>query len=153
MVQIPQKLRVHVSTDGEPLPGMLALATIETNFKNPFTVVIGPTDAGGNAYLAREEMLEQTESDEQLFLMDYGHPEANATGRIVIHLMLLPEIERALQAYEQFHLHARYPEGYKDNLNRAARFLEQLNDRPLSLRVASEGYSGDVAISETPTPQ
>ena len=148
MVQLPQKLRVHISTDGEPLPGMLALVTIETNFKNPFTVVIGPSDAGGNACLSREEMLEQIESDRQLFLMDYGHPEASATGRIVIQLMTLPDIERALQAYEQFHRHARYPEGYKDNLNRAARCLEQLNDRPLSLSVASEGYSGEVAISE-----
>lgn len=153
MVQLPQKLLVHISTDGEPLPGMLALATIETNFKNPFTVLIGPTDAGGNAYLSREALLEQTESEGQLFLMDYGHPEANATGRIVIQLMLLPEIERALDAYEQFHLHTRYPEGYKDSLNRAARFLEQLNDKTLSLRVASEGYSGEVAISETPLQQ
>jgi hypothetical protein len=147
MVQLPQKLRVHISTNGEPLPGMLAWATIETNYKNPFTVVIGPTDAAGNACLSREEILEQTESDRQLFIMDYADPEVSATGRIVIQLMLLPDIERALQGYEQFHLYTRYPEGYKDNLNRAARCLEQLNDRPLSLSVASEGYSGEVATA------
>jgi hypothetical protein len=146
MVQLPQKLRVHISTDGEPVPGMLALATIETNFKSPFTVVIGPTDAGGNADVSREEMLEQAESDRQLFVMDYGDPELSATGRIAIRLMLLPEIERALQAYELFHGHVRYPEGYKDNLDRAAGLLEQLNDRPLSLSVESEGYAGEIAI-------
>jgi len=153
MVQLPQKLCVHISTDGEPLPGMFALATIETNFKGSFSVVIGPTDAGGNACLSREEMLEQTESEGKLFVMDYGHPEASATGRIVIQLMLLPDIERALQAYTLFHLHYRYPEGYEHNLNRAARSLEQLNHRLLSLTVASEGYSGEVAISETHGPQ
>ena len=149
MVRLPQKLRVHISSDGEPLPGMLALVTIETNFKNSFTVVIGPTDEGGNASLSREEMLEQTKSDQELFLMDYGDPEASATGRIVIRLMLLQDIERALEGYEQFHFHVRYPEGYKDNLNRAARLLEQLDDRPRSLSVASEDYSGEVVISET----
>lgn len=148
MVQLPQKLQLHISTDGAPVPDMLALATIETNFKNPFTIVIGPSDEDGNAYLSREEMLEQTESTRELFLMDYGDPEASATGRIVVRLMLLPDIEGALQAYELFHQHSRYPEGYKDNLNRAAQSLKQLNDRPLSLRVASEGYSGEVAISQ-----
>jgi hypothetical protein len=33
MVQLLQKLQVHISTDGEPVPGMFASARIETNFK------------------------------------------------------------------------------------------------------------------------
>ena len=125
---------------------MFALATIETNFKNSFTVVIGPSDAGGNACLSREEMLEQTESEGKLFVMDYGHPEASATGRIVIRLMLLPNIQGALHAYESFHLHYPYPEGYKDNLNRAAQSLKQFKDRPLSLQAVGEGYLGEIAV-------
>jgi len=149
MVQLPQKLQVHISAAGEPVPGMLASARIETNFKSDFYVVIGPTDKDGNASVTREEMLDQALECSKLFVMDYGHPETSASGRIEISVKLLPDIERALEAYEMFHQHTRYPDGYKDNLNRAAQSLKQLNDRPLSLQVASEGYSGEVAISET----
>ena len=67
--------------------------------KDHFYVVIGPTDECGNACLTREEILERTESTSQLFVMDYGHPETSATGRIVIRLMRLPDIEGALEAY------------------------------------------------------
>src|ERR1044071_1959532 len=143
MVQPPQKLCVHISMDGEPLPGMFALATIETNFKGSFSVVIGPTDAGGNACLSREEMLEQTESGGRLLVMDYGHPEASATGRIVIQLMLLPDIERALQAYTLFHPHYRYPEGYEHNLNRAAHSLQRIDRTLPSLTGHSESEPAD----------
>jgi hypothetical protein len=146
MVQLPQKLQVHISRDDEPVPGMFALATIEMSFKNSFNVVIGPSDAGGNAYVSREEMLKQAQSDRELFLMDYADPERDATGRIVIRLMLLPNIQGALHAYESFHLHYPYPEGYKDNLNRAAQSLKQLNDRPLSLQAVGEGYLGEIAV-------
>jgi len=149
MVQLPEKLQVHISTNGQPVPGMFASARIETNFKGHFYVVIGPTDESGNASLSREEMLDQALADSKLFVMDCGHPETCATGRIVVSVRLLPDIERALEAYEMFHQHTRYPEGYKDNLNRAAQSLKELNDIALSLQVASEGYSGEVAISDT----
>ena len=144
-MKLPELIRVRVLGDGKPLPGAFVCIQIKTNRKNDFALAFGPADDSGALEVSREALLSEAEKSRNLFLMDYGHPEADFAGQIVVEPFNLEAIERALAAYRLFRNVSAYSSSYAEDLENAHKVLATLGLKMLHAEVEVED-SEDLAV-------
>src|SRR5689334_10254060 len=118
-MNLPDRLEFTTLVGNEASSDLIVCLEICVRRKNNFHVWSQLSDAAGHVRLTKAEILDQCEKDRALFLMDYGHPEADFGGTLIATVATLATIGRALSAYEAFKDVSSFPPNYLQNLKRA----------------------------------
>ena len=133
--RLPEVLRLRCYLGSAPFAGAWVFVTLETSYKNPLNFAFGPANEKGELEIARSLLLEEGQKNRDLFLMDYGHPEASWTGRIKIKIPNESDIMRAIYAYDLWGEAGGYPPSFKEKLIAMAEVLKQHSHDRLSIEV------------------
>ena len=147
---LPSRIVVRVTANGHAVGGMFICIKLKMSVRNDFDLVFGPTDDEGGIIVTRENLLSEADKDRSFFLMDYGDPEQDFTGEIIVTALNRESLERALTAYEMFSKVWKYPVGYLEDLHKAHTKLDEMHTATLSLNVQHDEES--VVIEARPTP-
>ena len=147
-MKLPEQLTIRVQANGKPVAGMFVVIRIMTTRKNNFGLGFGPTSAEGQLLITRDDLLLEADKDKRFFIMDYGHPEADFAGEIVVSPLNRDALQRAVEAYDLYKDAWSYPPDYLENIQRAQNILEQLRPIKLSVKVEHNG-EGIVVRPET----
>ncbi len=151
--RLPNKLHITCSANGRPLSDELVLITIKSARKNNFDLVFGPTDTNGSLLVTREELIKQAMDEKSIAQMDYGDPEYDFAGEIVVAPMTLEDIDRALKAYKFFREFMAYPIAWEKHLKRSKEILLKLpKDATVEVNVEHDGR-GIKLIPLTASPE
>ncbi len=142
--RLPDALHVRLRANGVPVSGLFVLVRVKAARKNDFSSLHGPSGADGRVTATRERIVAEAGRDAQLFLMDYGHPEADAAGELEVTPLDRQATERALAAYELFRAVTEFPAGYSEALGRSLAALERL--APARLTAEVEVIGGNMAV-------
>jgi len=148
-MKLPERIYIRILADGRPVAGMFALVTIRTTRKNEFGLGFGPTDENGGLVISREDLLREAEKERRLFITDYGHPEDDFTGEIVVRALNRDALQRAIAAYDAFQKVTPYPARYAEQIQEARAALEQSGASELSVEVKHK--NGDVRVRAEPS--
>lgn len=99
MKRFPEELVVSAISRGLGLDGAWVRVTLGTTEKNDFNLLLGPADAQGRLVVTRQEILNQIQEIRDLFIMDYGGPEA-WNGRVNVAVLNRDDVSRALSAFD-----------------------------------------------------
>ena len=141
-MKLPEFIELTVKADGEPLDGVLVHVCIFTTSRNNFHSQFGPTDDSGRALITRDALLAAAKRDQELFVMDYGDPEANCAGEVVVSIFGKDDLSKAINAYPMFKDVADYPPNHLIQLRRALEILEKLGDTEIVIDVVYEKVEG-----------
>ena len=134
---------------GLPLPGAYLTVTLATLRKNPFHLAFGPADESGRVEVSRDDLILEGRKTADAFPMDYGHPEGDWSGRLVVEPMNRADIERALSAFELWQAGLDFPAGYRDGLHAFSERLGHHVGEALDARVEIDPpQSADVIVPE-----
>ena len=125
--------------NGEPAAGMFIVVRIMTSRKNDFSLGFGRTDAQGQLVITRDDLLREAENDKRFFIMDYGDPEADFSGELVVSPLNRDALQRAVDAYDLYHEVWAYSPTYLENIQQAQKILEQLPPSKLSVEARHDG--------------
>lgn len=131
--QLPDSLSFVCLADGRPRPGLAITLTLVMRQKNPFHLIVGPTDSRGALTVTRSEMENWSKGIIQLFPMDYLGPDEFA-GEIQASPMGLPQLQAALHAFESYHHVMSYPADFKKMLLQAWQSLYQQPAKRIEIR-------------------
>lgn len=134
-MKLPERLQVRLLADGTPVKGMFVRVTIKTTRKNDFVLGFGPSDEEGMLQISRAQLLREAEKERRLFVMDYGHPEADFAGEISVRALSREDLQRAIVAYDLYQGVSPYAPEYAENLQEARLALEELKPRELAVEV------------------
>jgi hypothetical protein len=134
-MKLPERVDIRVAADGKPAPGMFVCVTLRMARKNDFALGFGPSDQDGRVRISREDLLQEAEKERRFFIMDYGHPEEDFGGELVIKPLNRDDLAKATAAYEVYHDVTDYPPRHKDKLRDAAARLNQHGHCELSVEV------------------
>ncbi|HEX6650321.1 MAG TPA: hypothetical protein VF075_12300 [Pyrinomonadaceae bacterium] len=148
-MKLPEQIQLIATVDGNPLPGVLIQVSIVTSFKNNFHLLFRPTDDQGSVVITRGEMIKEALRDQQLFIMDYGDPETDFAGELVISIFGRERLKGAIKVYPDFKDVADYPPDYLNNLHRAQEILGNLGGKEILLSVALSQVNGLMVRTET----
>ena len=138
--RLPNKLLITCSANGRPLPDELVLITIKSAHKNNFDLVFGPTDTNGSLLVTRGELIKQAMDEKSIAQMDYGDPEHDFAGEIIVAPMTPEDIDRALKAYKFFREFTAYPIAWEKHLKRSKEILLKLpKDATVEVHVEHDG--------------
>jgi hypothetical protein len=136
---LPEKILCRITKENYPVQGLTIRAILETNYKNNYGFIIGPTGQDGYAELKREEIIAVAEEELNLALMDFGHIDEIFTGMVNLQIMKKDEIEGAIKAYKIFKKVSKtFPHNYEENLIRASSIIEQVGTDKLKLEASIE---------------
>ena len=141
-MKLPEFIEVTVKVDGKPLEGVLVHVRIHTTSKNNFHSQFGPTDDNGRVLITRAALISAAKRDQELFVMDYGDPEANFAGEVVVSIFGKDDLSKAINAYPMFKDVAEYPPNHLIHLRRALEILEKLGDTEIVIDVVYEKVEG-----------
>jgi hypothetical protein len=145
MKRLPELIRASVTIAGRPAPGLAVSTSIKTTRKNSFGCIWGPSDASGVIAIKGSDLFAQADADRRFFIMDYGHPEGDASGIIELAIENVDALDGALKASGIFSAgDFPYPPGYQRMLLDARQRTVELGDRVPHLGVESEG--GDCLV-------
>lgn len=119
MNQIPERLILQATLNGDPVEGVMLRAGFGVTSKNSYSFYFGPTNHDGCAVLTRDEIIEQATNEMKFALMDYNPIEGVFDGNICYKALNLDDIERAISAYDRFHEYTPYPHGYREKMEQA----------------------------------
>ena len=142
--KIPNQIKLQVFADEKAVEGILCLLTAESNYKNNFNSIIGPSDSNGNIYISRENILSNANEDVKNFMMDYGNPLNCITGNYTITPMSISELNKAKAAFKSFNEFFQYPTGYINTIKNAISLLS--NSSFLELKVKVISIDGNVKV-------
>src|SRR5215831_12831845 len=97
-MKLPDSIRIEASAGGQSLAGIFVSVEIKTIRKNHFILTFGPTDAVGKITISKDDLMREGEALHRFFLMDYGHPEADFSGEMVIAALDVDALDRAIKA-------------------------------------------------------
>jgi hypothetical protein len=148
--RLPETLTVDCFVAGNPLPGAYVTVTLAALRKNPFHLVRGPADQSGRIQVTRDDLIRQAREEVHTFPMDYGDPEGDWSGRLVIELMNRADIERALSAFELWQAAGLdFPADYSDGLRTFSQRLGRHAGEALQAQVEIDPPQGaEVVIPE-----
>ena len=141
-MKLPEFIEATVKADGKPLEGVLVHVCILTTSRNDFHSQFGPTDDSGRALITRDALLTAAKRDQELFVMDYGDPETNFDGEVVVSIFGKDDLLGAIKAYPLFKDVADYPPNHLIHLRRALEILEKLGDAKIMIDVVYERVEG-----------
>ncbi len=130
---LPERLDCTVTHAGIPVAGVMLSAEFSTRRKNPYVVVLGPTNQLGHTSIDRAEILSHAQNQLNLALMDYDPLESTFAGTISLKVMSIDDLRRALEAYDLFKRVAAYPLQYKDNIENAMQVVARTDFSTLSI--------------------
>lgn len=134
-MKLPERIHIKVLADGRPAPGMFVCVTLRTTRKNDFGLGFGPTSEDGNLQISREDLLREAEKERRLFIMDYGHPEDDFSGEILVKPLNREALQQAIAAYDTYHQVTPYPQRYAEQVQEARACLEESQPSELSTEV------------------
>lgn len=143
-MKLPQKVKIKTLADGKSLGNMFVRIAIKTTQKNDFGLGFGPSDDEGHLVILREHLIDEAEKERKLFLMDYGDPEKDSSGALVITPLSPADIEKAISAFQLYKDVSSFPLNYSENLRKARDILNKLNPATLGVEVNCDGL--DVSI-------
>ena len=144
-MKLPETIEVSIKADSEPLQGVLVHVCIFTTSRNNFHSLFGPTDDNGSVLITRAALIAEAKRDQKLFVTDYGDPETNFAGEIVVAIFGRDDLLRAINAYHQFKDVAEYPRDYLRKLHRAQEIIDKLPDTKIGIDVVYE-QAEDVTV-------
>ena len=98
------------------------LVRVAMRVKNDYIVVAGVTDSFGNLTVSGLELEKEITISIAIFPMDYADIEGADSayaGLISVHAMTIPEVEKAILAYDYFSKEVTYRKGYRSDLETA----------------------------------
>jgi hypothetical protein len=99
MKPFPDVLIVSAISRGRGLGGAWVRVTLGTTERNDFNLLLGPADPQGRLVVKRQEILNQIQEIRDLFIMDYGGPDAwNGTMNVAV--LNRDDVSRALSAFD-----------------------------------------------------
>ena len=135
--KIPNQIKFQVLAEGKAVEGILCLLTAESNYKNHFNSIIGPSDSNGIIFVYRDNILSNANEDGKNFIMDNGNPLNCITGNYIITPMSISELNKAKTAFKTFNEIFQYPSGYINTINNAIRLLSNASFLELEVKVIS----------------
>ena len=129
--------RVIVRGHGPSIKGLAVNLCFEMQAKNNFNHVVF-LDDNGVADVSREEFLRVFDEERAFFIMDYEDPRGNFTGKIVAEVWGAEEIDRAIEAYKNFHGVFLYPLDYERNLQAAKKSDQNPENYQIEVEVENE---------------
>jgi hypothetical protein len=149
VAQLPDRVLVRCSLGDEPFEGAWLRLTLGVTRKNPFHLVIGPSDAQGWIIVTRDDLLSEARKYTELSPMDYGHPQGDWDGRLIVKLLGVRDIDAALEGHRLWGNAVDRPEGYVDSLLSLRRRLGQHSGALLAADVHLEPpLSAEVTVQE-----
>ncbi len=148
---IPNRIEFQIHADGKPIKGLLCLLTAETNYKNSFSLVVGPSNSDGLMSVTKEDILAKANEDARMFLMDYGDPLECITGSFTAIPMNLSKLNAAKNAYKSFRKSYHYPSRYIESIENAIQLLSKSSFSELSIKLISIAGPGKVRFSSVKT--
>lgn len=134
-MKLPERIDVRVIADGRPVAGMFVCVTVRTTRKNDFGLGFGPTNKEGELVIWRHDLIREAEKERRLFIMDYGHPEYDFAGEVVVTPLNREALRQAITAYDTYHEVTPYPPLYAQQMEEARTNLEQWKPKVLSAEV------------------
>jgi hypothetical protein len=141
-------LRVRVLLNEAPMDSAYVRVQLRMRRKNDFHSIHGPADGGGSLDITSDEIMLEAERNKALFLMDYGHPQLDWNGEIVLRPLSLKDLNAALEAYTMFSSVTQYPPGYKDRLEHSKQILERSVDGMLRVELLEASASPATIVLE-----
>ncbi len=130
---LPEKIVCTVKHNKNPVESIFLNAIFETDFKNNYISIFGPSDKYGKAELDRQAILHNAAVSWELGLQDFGPIEKCFTGKVFVHLMDEKELKAALDAYELFKSVVDYPSGYKQKIENSIEILKGVDKDSLEI--------------------
>ncbi len=143
-MKLPERLDIRVLADGRPAAGMFVCVTIRTT-RNDFGLGFGPTSEDGGLQISREDLLREAEKERRLFIMDYGHPEDDFSGEVLVKPLNHEALQQAIAAYDTYHQVTPYPARYAEQIQEARATLEESKSSELSAEVK---HTTDICINK-----
>jgi len=143
-MKLPEQMRVEIRGDQKPLKDMFVMVQIVTNKQNDFAFAFGPSDESGHLQISRDDLLREADNLKRLFIMDYGDPEADFSGKIIIEPLNRSALQKAANGYESFKKAAQFPANYGEDIRHAKDVLDRLQPARLSVTIQSEDDTGVV---------
>jgi hypothetical protein len=137
-MKLPERLEVQVLADEKRAAGMFVCVTIRTTRKSDFGLGFGPTNEAGELVILRSDLLREAEKERALFIMDYGHPEDDFAGEIVVKPLNRNALQQAITAYDTYQQVTPYPRCYGEQIQEARASLEKWKPRTLRAEVKVE---------------
>jgi hypothetical protein len=134
-MKLPERIDIKVLADGKPAGGMFVCLTLRATRKNDFALGFGPANEEGALRISRDDLLREAEKDRQLFIMDYGNPEEDFAGEILVKPLNREELERAAAVHDKYQQVTRYPARYAEQIREARATLDRLSAGELSVEV------------------
>lgn len=138
-MKLPERIDIRVLADGRPASGMFVSVTLRTTRKNDFGLGFGPTSDDGGLQITRDDLLREAEKERRLFIMDYGHPEDDFSGEILVKPLNREALQQAIAAHDTYHQVTLYPARYSEQVQEARSTLEGLKPSELSVEVKHTG--------------
>jgi hypothetical protein len=115
-VSIPGRTIVHATPlPPEGLAVRLSFAMLK-KYSFDFVVFLG---ADGSAEISEDELLAWFDQERSMFIMDYVDARTNFIGQVTAKVLNTSELQGALRAFEKYSRYSRYPDHYRELLNRA----------------------------------
>jgi len=147
MTSLPEKIDCFVADGGNPVKDLMLRAEFQTIRKNPYTVIFGPTNRNGYAYLDRATISQQANSQLNLALMDFEPLDKAFTGIVRIAIMQKSDVQNALRAYEIFKSVANFTDHYEDDLKSALVAMRHTEAHKLNVSAKVEPASITVHLT------
>lgn len=132
---LPELVTCKVTYDCKPLEGVYLRAILETDYRNNYDSIIGPTNKEGMAYLDQRQVLEDAARNLDMGLQDYFPIEKCFTGKIFLSILNIQQLEGVLSAYELYKDYIEYPVDYQKNIQMSINKLSEINWSKLKLAV------------------
>ena len=116
------------------------LVRVAMRVKNDYIVVAGVTDSFGNLTVSGLELEKEIAISIAIFPMDYAEIEGADSayaGLISVQAMTIPEVEKAIRAYDYFSKEVTYRKGYRSDLETAYRQLITMSPRRMDVEIGN----------------
>jgi len=147
-VKLPNKMRIRILADGRPLAGMFVRVDLKAKWRSDFSLGFGPSDEQGVLVITYEDLIRQARELCDFFIMDYGDPEKDLAGEIVVAAKNREALLRATEAYDSFQHVVQFPPRYAEQIQEARMLLDELRPKRLSVEIEHDG-EGIVVRGET----
>lgn len=125
---IPERIEIDVLNERSELIDYICLNLIfHSDYKNHFGILITPLNCINKRYIiSKEQIIEQANNATNIFIMDYGYIENSFTSEIDLFKCTSKDLKGALNAYNIWKKHLKYPVDYENTLRVSLQNTEDL---------------------------
>ena len=124
---IPDLYIKVLNHEKEPVNGVVVSLIFKTSFKNNHSYILYKySEIDRSYFLSGDEIIKDCYNTLNLFPMDYGHIEYHFTNEIEVTILSSKRISGVLEAYNIWKKGIKFPNGYKEDLEKAHVFTQTL---------------------------